>query len=75
MEIRRVGILGIDLTWFSKGSRCVVLDCRIDGKGLCAKGFRVVYKVYITYWSMDAIALGYREKGMLLLMDTRFVKL
>lgn len=33
MEIRRVGILGIDLTWFSKGSRCVVLDCGIDGKG------------------------------------------
>ena len=52
----------------------MVLDCRIDGKGLCAKGFRVG-KVYITYWSMDAIALGYREKGMLLLMDTRFVQL
>lgn len=41
-KLEESGILGIDL----KGSRCVVLDCGIDGKGLCAKGFSNRKSVY-----------------------------
>lgn len=37
----------------------MVLDCGIDGEGLCAKGFSNRKSVY---YPCDAIAPGYHEK-------------